>query len=163
VAERRVCVGVIAGAHGVRGAVRVKSFTDDPAALNDFVGLSDESGSPLALRVTEVRPRLVVARIDGVGDRDAAAAMRGTKLYIDRAALPEPEAGEFYHADLIGLACETVDGQRLGRVKAIHDFGAGDVIEIDGIDIMIPFTRAAVPEIDMAGGRLVVVPPEPTE
>jgi len=163
VAERRVCVGVIAGAHGVRGAVRVKSFTDDPAALRDFAGISDESGSALALQVTEVRPRLVVARIDGVDDRDAAAALRGTKLYLDRAALPEPEAEEFYHADLIGLACETPDGKSLGKVKAIHDFGAGDVIEIDGFDAMIPFTQAVVPEVDIAGHRLVVIPPEATE
>jgi len=113
--------------------------------------------------VTEVRPRLVVARIDGVDDRDAAAALRGTKLYLDRAALPEPEAEEFYHADLIGLACETPDGKSLGKVKAIHDFGAGDVIEIDGFDAMIPFTQAVVPEVDIAGHRLVVIPPEATE
>jgi 16S rRNA processing protein RimM len=163
VAERRVCVGVIAGAQGVRGAVRVKSFTDDPAALSDFAEITDEAGNPLALQVMEVRPRLVVARIDGVGDRDAAAALRGTKLYLDRAALPAPGAEEFYHADLIGLVCETPAGESLGRVKAIHDFGAGDVIEIDGFDMMIPFTHSTVPEVDIAGDRLVVILPEQTE
>jgi 16S rRNA processing protein RimM len=163
VAERRVCVGVIAGAQGVRGAVRVKSFTEDPAALRDFAAITDEAGSPLALQVMEVRPRMVVARIDGVSDRDAAAALRGTKLYLDRTALPEPAKEEFYHADLIGLACETPSGENLGRVKAIHDFGAGDVIEIDGFDAMIPFTLSAVPKVDLAGERLVVIPPEPTE
>jgi len=163
VSERRVCIGVIAGAQGVRGIVRIKTFTENPAALSEFVKIVDEFDNPLALQVTQVRQGFILARIDSVTDRHAAAAMRGNKLYVDRAALPEPEVEEFYHTDLIGLVCETPSGEDLGRVKAIHDFGAGDVIEISGSKMIIPFTSTAVPEIDVAGGRLVVIPPETSE
>ncbi len=155
----RVCVGVIAGAHGVRGEVKVKTFTADPAAVAAYGPVADESGArafELSLRGTTKGG--VIARVAGVGDRDAAQALKGTKLYVDRVVLPEPGSDEFYHADLIGLAVELRDGKAVGRVKAVHDFGAGDLLEIalpDGRTEMLPFTREAVPEVDIAGGRLV--------
>jgi len=159
----RVCIGVITGVHGVRGAVRVKSFTEVPADLGRYSPAGDETGTrTFTLRVTGEAKGQVVAKIDGVTDRDAALALKGTRLFVDRARLPATEADEFLHADLIGLAAESPDGQRLGRVTAIEDFGAGDLIDI-ALDpkgsLMVPFTRASVPVVDLAGGRLVVVPP----
>jgi 16S rRNA processing protein RimM len=155
----RVCVGVISGAHGVRGEVKVKTFTADPAAVAAYGPVADESGARLfELSLSRATKGGVIARVAGVGDRDAAQALKGTKLYVDRDVLPEPARDEFYHADLIGLAVELRDGKAVGRVKAVHDFGAGDLLEIvlpDGRTELLPFTREAVPEVDIAGGRLV--------
>ena len=116
-----------------------------------------------ALTVSGQHKETVIVQVEGVGDRDAAEALRGTRFYVPRSALPEPDDGAFYHADLIGLAVVTVSGETLGRVTAMHDFGAGDLIEYvsaDGVSRMLPFTEATVPEVDLAGGRLVVDPPE---
>jgi len=159
----RVCVGLITGAHGVRGLVKVKPFTDDPAAVAAYGPLTDQSGRRrFALELLSFGKGQWLARVDGVSDRTAAEALRGTRLYVDRQALPEPDEDEFYHADLIGLRAELTDGATLGRVRAVHDFGAGDVVEIDrpgGGSVMVPFTRAVVPIVDIAGGRIVVDPP----
>ena len=161
----RVCLGVITGAHGVRGQVRVRSFTDEPAAVAAYGPVEDEAGAlRFRLAVTGRAKDELVARIDGVADRDAAEALRGTRLFVERAALPPPaDPDEFYQADLVGLSAETVDGQALGRVVAVHEFGAGPLIEIvpdGGRALLVPFTRAVVPAIDLATGRMVVAPPE---
>ncbi len=165
--DERLCVGVIAGAHGVRGLVKIKSFTDDPANLTAYGPLTDESGARrYQVAVTGRAKGVLLARIEGVGDRDAARALSGTRLYVARAALPEPEDEEYYHADLIGLAVEDRAGAPLGRVAAVQNFGAGDILEIERPDqgtLLVPFTKAAVPLVDPAGGRVVVEPPKETE
>jgi 16S rRNA processing protein RimM len=159
----RILVGAIAGAHGVRGAVRVRSFTEAPAAVAAYGPLSDEAGTRrLVLKVVGETAGGVIAEIEGVADRNAAEALRGQRLYVARDVLPALAAEEFYHADLIGLTAETAAGDRLGRVRAVQNFGAGDMLEIeraDGTTVDLPFTRAAVPVVDIAGGRLVVDPP----
>lgn len=161
--ESPVCVGIITGAHGIQGLVRVKSFTADPAAVAAYGPLTDQTGRRrFALELVAEHKGQWLARLEGVADRTAAEALRGTRLYIDRALLPAPEEDEFYHADLIGLAAELPDGRSIGTVHALYDFGAGDVIEValpNGATVMVPFTREAVPEVDIAGGRLVVDPP----
>jgi 16S rRNA processing protein RimM len=160
-----ILLGVIAGAHGVRGQVRIRSFTAEPQAIAAYGPLQDEAGRRrFELRVTGLTKEGVIARIEGVADREAADALRGVRLYLPRSALPPPGAEEFYHADLIGLAAEGVDGAPLGRVVAVQNFGAGDVLEIappgDGAAIFVPFSRAAVPVVDVAGRRIVLDPPE---
>lgn len=156
-----VLVGVIAGAHGVRGAVRVKSFTEAPEGVAAYGPLYDETGKRFDLRVVGATKGGVIARLAGVDDRNAAEALRGQQLYVPRSALPATEAEEFYQADLVGLAVETVGGEALGRVRAVHNYGAGDMLEVERPgrrSLDIPFTRAAVPVVDLAGGRLVVDP-----
>jgi 16S rRNA processing protein RimM len=163
----RVCLGAIAGAHGVRGLVKIKSFTEDPANLTAYGPLTDESGRRrFEVTVTGRAKDLLVARIDGVEDRDAAQALRGVRLYVARAALPEPEEEAYYHADLIGLTAEDPDGRPLGTVAAVENYGAGDFLEIarpEGAPLLVPFTTAAVPVVDVGGGRIVVAPPEELE
>jgi 16S rRNA processing protein RimM len=162
--DARICVGLIAGAHGVRGLVKLKSFTEDPAAVAAYGPLSDETGARrFRIALGSAARDHWIARIDGIGDRDAAEALKGTRLYVDRARLPEPEPESFYHADLIGLRAETGAGAGLGRVTAVHDFGAGDMLEIalgSGRTVVVPFTRAVVPVVEIAAGRVVVDPPE---
>jgi 16S rRNA processing protein RimM len=148
----------------VRGLVRIRSFTDDPAAFADYGPLADEAGRRrFAVTVKSTVKGQFLAAIDGIADRDAAQALAGTTLWVDRDRLPEPEEEDaYYHADLLGLAVETADGTPLGTVRAIHDFGAGDVVEIarPGMaPVVVPFTRAVVPVVDIAGGRVVVDPP----
>jgi 16S rRNA processing protein RimM len=163
-APPRVCVGVIVGAQGVRGAVRVKPFTASPEAVAGYGPVEDEAGGRrFELTLVGQAKGVVVAKLDGVADRDAAAALKGVRLYVPRAALPPAEEEEWYHADLLGLAAVLRDGTALGRVKAVHAFGAGDSLEIERPDtapVMVPFTRAAVPVVDLAGGRVVIDPPE---
>jgi 16S rRNA processing protein RimM len=159
----RVCVGIVVGAQGVRGAVRVKSFTEDPADIGRYSPVEDEGGSrKLRLAVVGEAKGVVIATLDGISDRNAAEALRGTRLYVDRDRLPGTDEDEFLYSDLIGLAVEAPDGIRLGTVASVGDFGAGDVLEItlaDGGTMMVPFSRADVPVVDVAGGRLVAVPP----
>lgn len=160
----RVCVGVIGGVHGVRGIVKVKPFTADPADVVAYGPLTDKSGSRvIALTLLSRHKGQWLARVEGVDDRSAAEALRGTELYAERSRLPAPEEDEFYHADLIGLRAELPDGSLFGTVRALHDFGAGDVIEIAlaaGGTVVLPFTRATVPAIDVAAGRVVIEPPQ---
>lgn len=158
---RTVCVGRIAGAHGVRGIVRVQSYTANPDDLTAYGALSDSAGSRcFAVTVTGHVRGLLLARVDGVDDRDAAEALTGTDLHIARAALPPTEGDEYYHVDLLGLRAESADGAAIGRVSAIHDHGAGPIVEIqppDGPSTLVPFTRERVPAVDIEAGRLVVV------
>jgi len=159
---RRVCVGVVAGAHGVRGAVRIKSYTAHPEDIGRYGPVESESGERFALRVVSTAKGGLVARIAGVEDRDRAEALRGTRLYLARAALPPTAEDEYYHADLIGLDAVLGDGALVGRVRAVHDFGAGDMLELDrpgGPPVVVPFTRTAVPVVDLAAGRIVIDPP----
>lgn len=163
-AEKRVCVGIITGAHGVRGALRIKSFTAEPADVASYGPLEDDSGArQFNLRLIGSAKGVVIGKLAGIEDRDRAEALRGLRLYLRREALPPPEEDEYYHADLIGLEAVLADGTPVGRVRAVHDFGAGDTLEIDrpeGPSVVVPFTRAVVPVVDIASGRLVLDPPE---
>ena len=156
--------GVVVAAHGVRGLVRVKTFTESPSTLDAYGPLTDADGAArYDVRVVEARDTVAIARIAGVGSREAAEAMKGRMLYLDRAALPDAEEDEFFHADLIGLAAETAEDGRIGTVAALYDYGAGDLIEIEldrgGAPLVLPFTEAAVPVVDIAGGVVRLAPP----
>ena len=151
------------GPHGVKGAVRIKSFTASPRDIARYGPLEDEKGERrFALTVIGEGKGVLLARLSGVEDRDRAEALRGLRLYLPRAALPRTAEDEYYHADLIGLAAELVDGTKLGEVRAVHDFGAGDTLEIaraGGPPVLVPFTKSVVPVVDIEGGRLVLDPP----
>jgi len=161
----RVCVGAVAGSFGVRGEVRLKCFTAEPEAIAAYGPLQSEDGAR-SFEVTLTRPVKggYAARLSGVTSKEAADALRGTRLYVDRAGLPEPDEEEFYHADLIGLAVHDTGGALLGHVKAVQNHGASDLLELrlpDGSQtVLLPFTKAIVPTIDLAAGRLVADPPE---
>jgi len=161
----RVCVGAVAGAFGVRGEVRLKSFTAEPEDVAAYGPLATEDGAR-TFEVTLVKPVKAgfAARLTGVSTKEQADALRGTRLYAGREALPDPGEEEYYHADLIGLEVRDTGGTLLGRVRAIHDHGAGDLLEIHGPGlkqtVLLPFTREAVPTVDIAGGRIVADPPE---
>ena len=162
--EQRVLMGVITGAHGVRGLLRVKSFAAAEDGLTAYGPLEDERGERrFALEPVGAAKGVLIMRLPGVADRDAAEALKGMRLYLPRAALPEPGEDEYYHADLVGLAALLKDGTALGRVKAVHAFGGGDSLEVeqpDGRTLYVPFTTAVVPEIDIKAGRLVIDPPD---
>ena len=162
--SERVCIGAIAGPQGVRGGMRIKAFTGKPDDVAAYGPVTDEAGTRhFELRITGHSRGMPVVKITGVEDRDAAEALKGTRLYIARSALPDTEENEYYHADLIGLKAEDTDGQPLGAVIAVHEFGAGDILEIEhegGLTEMLPFTRACVPSVDIEGGRIVLDPPE---
>jgi 16S rRNA processing protein RimM len=162
----RICVAQIGAAHGVGGEVRLWSFTSDPLAVGDYAPLENEDGTRSfefeALRAAKDH---LVAKIAGIDDRDAAEALTNLRLYVPRERLPATEEPEtYYHADLIGLAVVTTDGTEIGTLVALHNFGAGDILEVrpkaGGTTIMLPFTDTVVPQIDLAGGRIVVAPPE---
>jgi 16S rRNA processing protein RimM len=155
----RVLLGVVAAPHGVRGLVRIRSYTGDPMAVAAYGPLSDETGKR-AYRVEALSAArgAVLARIEGVADRTAAEALRGLRLYVERERLPGTGEREWYEADLVGLSAVGRDGRDWGKVIAFHDFGAGSVMEVSG-GVMLPFTDEAVPEIDIAGGKVVVEPP----
>ena len=155
----RVLLGVVAAPHGVRGLVRIKSFTGDPMAVGAYGPLSDESGKKeYRVEALSVARGAVLARIEGVADRTAAEALRGLRLYVERKRLPQAGEREWYEADLIGLEAVGTDGRNWGKVIAFHDFGAGSVMEVTG-GVMLPFTDEAVPEIDVSGGKVLVDPP----
>ncbi|KAA9010599.1 ribosome maturation factor RimM [Histidinibacterium aquaticum] len=160
----RVIVGALAGAFGVRGEVRLKSFCADPAAIVDYAPLYSADGKRFAeLVLTGEAKGSLVARVDGVTTKEEADALKGTELYADRERLPELEEDEFYHADLIGLPVHDTGGALLGHVKAVHDHGAGDLLEIHGpglsATVLLPFTREIVPTVDIGAGRIVADPP----
>ena len=158
-----VCLGVVTAAHGVQGAVRIRSFTEAPEDIVRYGTLTDETGTrSFDLRLVGTAKGVVIVRIAGIDDRNQAEALRGLRLHLPRAALPQTEAEEYYHADLIGLEAGLGAGTPVGRVRAIHDFGAGDTLEVTrpGMPpVMVPFTRAVVPIVEPAAGRLVLDPP----
>jgi 16S rRNA processing protein RimM len=162
-----VTLGVIGAPHGVRGEVRVKSSTADPLAIGAYGPVALPDGRRLNVRSVRPGGEVVIVKLEGVNDRDAAEALKHMTLSVPRDRLPPPDdEDEFYHADLIGLRCETADGTIVGHVAAIHDFGAGDVIDIKpaaGPNLTLGFTKANVPVVDVAGGRLVVVLPDVVE
>lgn len=162
-----IALGVITKPKGVRGQVRITSFTGRAGDLVAYGPLFDgPHGRALGVTLREtLKGGIVIAAIDGVTDRDGAEALRGVELHVPRAALPEAGDDDYYHADLIGLAVEDADGVAIGSVAALHNFGAGEILEValsGGDNLMLPFTREVVPEIDIAGGRMVVAPPRET-
>jgi 16S rRNA processing protein RimM len=163
----KVCVARIGAAHGVRGAVKLWTFTEDPLAVKDYGPLSTKDGAR-QFEVTSARAAKdhLVATFDGVTTRDEAERLKGIELYIARDKLPATEDDEYYHADLIGLTAVTTANEPLGRVVAIHNFGAGDIIEIAppaGATMLLPFSNAVVPTVDIAGGRVVIELPKEVE
>ncbi|MEW5964513.1 MAG: ribosome maturation factor RimM [Pseudomonadota bacterium] len=166
--KRRVLLGEITGVHGIKGDVLVRSYTALPEGIADYGPLADETGKrALVLRVRRTTGKGVVAHIDGVDDRTSAEALKGTRLYVDRDRMPEPDTGEFYHADLVGLAAVTPAGDPLGTVVAVVNYGASDLLEIRPpgrkTTDLVPFTTAFVPTVDLAAGRLVVDMPATSE
>lgn len=150
----------IGAPHGVRGAVRLTVFAEDPLGLRRYNPFETDDGRTFRIRSLKTVGKGVVAEIEGVTDRDAAAALRGLALSVPRSRLPRPDEDEFYHVDLVGLEARLVTGEVLGRVRGVADFGAGDVLEIAGEEVvMVPFTRAVVPQVDIAGGFLAIDPP----
>jgi 16S rRNA processing protein RimM len=168
--EQRILLGVIGRPHGVRGLVRVTSHTADPADLTAYGPLSDDKGRSFLLRwrgkgVAEVEAQLGGAAVK-IADRTAAEKLTNTRLYVDRVQLPEPDADEFYLADLIGMAATDAAGRVLGRVATVHDYGAGASLEIvrdSASPVLVPFTHTAVPEVDVARGRVTVLLPDEIE
>lgn len=163
--EDRVLLGEIVGVHGVQGQVRVRTHTGDPLDVTAYGPLTAEPGGrKLVLKdLREAKGGVVIAKVPGVADRNAAEALKGLRLYVPRSALPAPEEEEFYHADLEGLRAELAEGGDLGRVRRVVNYGGGDMLEIDragGGSVLVPFTRAIVPLVDVLGGRVVVDPPE---
>jgi 16S rRNA processing protein RimM len=160
---KRICLGVVTGAHGVQGAVRIKSFTAVPEDVARYGPLTDEGGvRRFELHLVGTAKGVVIAHLSDVADRNQAEGLRGLRLYLPRSALPQTAAEEYYHADLIGLEAVLGDGTPVGRVRAVYDFGAGDTLELTrpgGPPVMVPFTRAVVPNIELAAGRLVLDPP----
>lgn len=158
-----VLLGVIAGAYGLKGEVKVKTFTAAPESIGRYGELFSDDGRSVAIAsLRGLKSGALIARLKGVSDRKSAEKLKGMRLYIGRSALPKPKRDEFYHADLVGLRAEDGEGKEWGRVRAIYNFGAGDLLEIEaanGGTTMIPFSRAAVPVVDIAHGRLVALPP----
>ena len=167
-ATDRICVGAIAGAFGVKGEVRLKSFCTDPAAIADYAPLYTEDGCrSFTVTLTRGLNDGLVARMSGIATKEDADALRGLTLYTDRQKLPNLPDDEFYYADLIGLDAWDSSGARLGTVHAVYNHGAGDILEIfvpgRKTALLLPFTRAAVPTVDLTARRIIVDPPEETE
>ncbi len=163
--SERICVGAITGAFGVAGEVRLKSFCADPTAIADYGPLYTEDGSrSFVVKLTRPVAGGLGARVTGIKTKEEADALRGTELFVDRTRLPSLPDDEFYHSDLIGLQAVDTGGVMLGSVVAVHNHGAGDILEITGPGrksaLMLPFTLAAVPTVDLAAGRVVVDLPE---
>ncbi len=157
----RICVGAIVGAKGVRGEVRIKSFTENPRDVGAYGPVTLTDGRKLGLKVTGTVKDLVVGRLESIDDRDAAEALKGAQLFVERSRLPPPEKGSYYHADLIGLEVKLTTGESRGRVNAVLNYGAGDIIEVarpDGETDLIPFAPQAIESVDMAAGVIFVIP-----
>lgn len=160
----RICVGAISGSFGVAGEVRLKSFCSDPEAIASYGPLYTQDGArSFTVKLTRAVAGGLGARLPGVTTKEQADALKGTSLYVDRAKLPSLPDDEYYHADLIGLEARDTGGALLGKVAAVHNHGAGDLLEISGAAgaaILLPFTLAAVPTVDLGARRIVVDLPE---
>ena len=164
----RVLLGEIGAAQGLKGEVRLRSYTRTPTDIAAYGPLQDETGAHrIEIERARATPKALIARIKGVATREAAEALTGTKLYVSRAALPAHGSEEWYVTDLIGLAALAPDGTPLGTVVAVHNFGASDIVEVapaeDGPTLLVAFTDANVPQVDIENGRLVLIPPEDLE
>lgn len=164
--RKRVCLGRASGARGLKGEVRIRTFTEDPLAIGAYGPLQDEAGLR-SFEIEKLAPAKdgVVARIKGISTRDAAEALKGVEFYVDRACLPDPpDEGEFYHADLVGLVAVSEEGAAFGQVISVQNFGACDLLEIrpatGGKTVLVPFTEVIVPDVDIEAGWLLIVPPE---
>jgi 16S rRNA processing protein RimM len=160
-----ICVGTVSGAFGVQGEVRLKSFTADPEAIADYAPLTTEDGSrSFDIQLTRAVKGGFAARLSGVRSKEDADALRGTRLFAPRDRLPALPDDEFYHADLIGLSVQDTGGAVLGTVKAVLNHGAADLLEVQvpgaSTTVLLPFTQAAVPTVDLASGRIVADPPD---
>lgn len=164
--RKRVCLGRAIGARGLKGEVRIKTFTQDPLAFAGYGQLEDEAGTR-TFKIEKASPAKdgIVVRIKGVATREAADALKGVEFFVDRARLPEADnEEEFYFADLVGMVAVSGDGAALGQIIAVHNYGAGDLLDIrpatGGKSVLVPFTKEIVPDIDMDAGWLLVLPPE---
>ncbi len=160
-----ICVGAIAGAFGVAGEVRLKSFTAEPRAIAEYAPLSTEDGNRLfEVEISREIKNGFAARLSGVGSKEAADALRGTRLYAPRDRLPQLPDDEYYHADLIGVQVVDTGGAVLGHVKAVHNHGSSDLLELQlpgqSRTVLLPFTQALVPTVDLTAGRIVADPPD---
>lgn len=156
-----ILLGVVGGAHGIKGEVRIKSFTENPTDIKAYGPLVDAKGKTYTIRSARIQKNVVVVTINEISDRNGAELLNGTELFVDRSALPEDDADAFYQSDMVGMTVETTEGQPVGTVIAFHDFGAGEVVEIKperGSSVMIPFSEAAVPEIDVERRVMIVEP-----
>jgi len=167
--SRLVLLGVFGAAQGVRGEVRIKSYTDEPKAIGSYGPLTDKAGGR-RFTIASLRPLredMLVARLEGVATRNDAEALTGVEIFARRDQLPPPDADEFYYDDLIGLAAVTREGAPLGRVVGLSNYGAGDILEIAGGEggetMLLPFTKAVAPEIDFSRGVIVIEPPREVE
>ena len=155
---------MFASPHGVRGLVRLRSFTEDPAAIADYKPLTDESGRRVfVITLKNAMNDHFIASVDGVDNREAAEALSGVKLYIDRAALPQTRTNEYYQSDLVGLAARGADGTDYGTVMGVHDYGGGPFLEIGRTkkdSFMLPFTSVCVPVVEFEAGRILIAPPD---
>src|SRR5215469_14805863 len=163
----QICVARIGAAHGVRGAVKLWTFTEDPFAVKRYGPLSTKDGTrKLEIAGAREAKGYLVAQFKGITTREEAERLNGLELYVPREKLPATDEDEYYHADLIGLAAVTMADEPLGRVIAIHNFGAGDILEIappQGATMLLPFTNAVVPSVDIAGGRVLIELPQEVE
>lgn len=161
--ERLIRLGVISSVHGVRGQVKIRSFTAHPEDMTAYGPLRDSSGRVYGISITGGTNDALIASIDGITSRDEAEKLRNTELFVPRSALPEPGDNQFYHEDLIGLMAVTEDGKDFGRLIAISNFGAGDIAVLklkDGDEEYLPFNKTTFPVIDIKNKKLVVLPPE---
>ncbi len=167
--DRLVLVGRFGAPQGVRGEVRVQSFTGDPRTIGSYGPLTDAKRARAFVfeRQRVLKDDMLVVKVQGIETREAASALTGRELFVPRDRLPEPSADEFYYDDLVGLAALSTDGRPIGRVAAVFSYGAGDILEIapqgGGESLLLPFTREVAPVIDFAGGTIVVAPPAETE
>ena len=160
---QKIVLGAITGAFGVRGEVRVKSFCAESSDIASYGPLTDDAGRSYTLTLVRPVKGGYAVRLSSVKTKEAADALRGQKLWAPRSALPDLPDDEFYHSDLIGLEALDTGGTRLGLIHAVHDHGAGDILELrpnGGGAVLVPFTRAIVPTVDLAAGRVVIDPPE---
>lgn len=162
--DRRVLLGHITDAHGIRGEVKIHSYTSEPADIAAYGPLSDDAGRrSFAIQSLRVSGSKLVARIEGITDRNAAEALKGTGLFVPRDRLPRTEDEEWYVSDLVGCRAVDRDGDNFGEVVGVHSFGAGDLLEIKpagrSVTVLLPFTRDCVPEVDLAAGEITVAPP----